>query len=190
MNNCTHEKSRSKLLLAVMCLLFAIAAVMCSIATLAYMKAQSVPVSNKFTAGTVECSVVEQLNGDKTAKSAIQVRNDGTSAAYVRVKLVTYWVNEQNEVAGKPSAALNLNLSDGWINGGNNIYYCKSPVDSGTSSPNLLSDDLEMTTDIEGNRQVIEVISEAIQITPDEAVESAWGVTIDDGKITAGGTGQ
>ena len=189
MKDYIQSKLRGKSLWAAICVLCVLIAVINVIVTLAYMKDKTEPVNNIFAAGTVKCSVVEQLNGDNTAKTAIQVRNDGTSAVYVRVKLVTYWVNAQNEVVGKPSATLSINLSDGWIDDGNNVYYCKSPVESGELSPNLLSADLAMTSDSGGARQVIEVISEAIQITPEEAVESAWGVNVVDGKIT-GGAGQ
>ena len=39
--------------------------------------------------------------------------------------------------------------------------------------------------DADGGKQVIEVMAEAIQSSPTEAVGTAWGVTISEGSVTA-----
>ena len=41
-------------------------------------------------------------------------------------------------------------------------------------------------TDSDGGRQVIEVIAEAIQSVPADAVEQAWNGTVTDGSISKG----
>ena len=39
--------------------------------------------------------------------------------------------------------------------------------------------------DTDGGKQVIEVMAEAIQSSPAEAVGKSWGVTISEGSVTA-----
>lgn len=145
--------------------------------TLAYFFNTSGGVENTFTAGQVGSRVVESFDG--TQKTAIAVMNDGgTVPVYVRARLVTYWVDENGNVAAKNSAVLSPSIdSDKWIDGGNLTYYYKTPLQGGGATDNLLTAPLVLTEE-DGCRQVVEVLAEVIQANPADAAEEAWGVRV------------
>lgn len=154
-----------------------------------YMFARTEDAANELTPATVSCTVDETFKDNK--KSSITVQNTGKVDAYLRVRLVTYWVNDAEEIVAKPSAGLTVNVADGWLAGTDNTYYYRRPVKPGETTDNLLKDVITLVSE-DGYKQVIEVFAEAIQAlgTTDEgnvpAVEDAWGVTVGaDGVITA-----
>ncbi len=148
----------------------------------AYMFARSQTEENSFVPANVACTVSETFNG--TAKSSITVKNTGNVAAYLRVRLVTYWVDGDGNIVGKASASLDISPASGWISGDGNIYYYSSPVEPGNSTPNLLASSITLAEE-DGYKQVVEVFAEAIQSKPAGAVTESWGVSIDgSGKIT------
>ena len=79
---------RKAALILSLCLIFALAVG----TTLAYLKANTSPVTNTFTAAKSDIKIDENVeNGEK---SSIQVENIGTATSYVRVKLVMNWVDK------------------------------------------------------------------------------------------------
>ncbi|MBE6899764.1 MAG: hypothetical protein E7479_03755 [Ruminococcaceae bacterium] len=162
------------------------ASILCGGTVFAMMLVRSQAEENNFTPAVVSCEVEEDFDG--TQKTEIQVKNTGNISAYLRVCLVTYWVNDKDEVVAKPSEMPEIAYNEeSWIKGGDNIYYYKTPVAPGFSTENLLSGAIVLQTDDEnGYFQVIEVFAEAIQAEPDDAVIGSWKVTLDgSGKITA-----
>lgn len=156
-----------------------------------YMFARTEDAANELTPAMVSCTVDETFKDNK--KSSITVQNTGKVDAYLRVRLVTYWVNDAGEIVAKPSMDLTVDVADGWLaDKDNDTYYYKSPVKAGAETPNLLAAPLELKKSSDGYNQVIEVFAEAIQAkgTTDvgnvPAVTDAWGVTVDtNGIITA-----
>lgn len=168
-------------------LLLALALLSCAVVgTLAYLTTETTGITNTFTAASVPNTPVEVFDG--TAKSSIQVKNTGDIAAYVRVKLVTYRVNDAGQHIGGKAMIPNFTLSTDWFKQGD-YYYYKSPVQPGAISDNLIATNSSITlqqyTDADGGKQIIEVISESIQSMPDTAVESAWPVKVENGHLTA-----
>lgn len=82
-------------------LLIAITALLTVGITLAYMFRQTAPIKNEFTEANVACSVQETFDG--TQKTSIKVKNDSNIDCYLRVRLVSYWQNANNEIVGMPS---------------------------------------------------------------------------------------
>lgn len=149
-----------------------------------YMFARTEDAANVLTPAAVSCKVDETFKDNQ--KSLITVQNTGTVDAYLRVRLVTYWVNDAGEIVAKPSRDLTVDVADGWLaDTDNDTYYYKSPVKAGAETPNLLATPLALMKSDDGYNQVIEVFAEAIQaegMTDGEnvpAVTDAWGVTID-----------
>lgn len=72
-------------------------------ATLAYLITHTDPVPNRFTPAHVSCNVTEDFDG--TTKKNVNVTNTGDIDAYLRVKLVTYRVNDDanTSAARQPS---------------------------------------------------------------------------------------
>lgn len=155
-----------------------------------YMFARTEDAANELTPAAVSCEVDETFKDNQ--KSSITVQNTGKVDAYLRVRLVTYWVNDAGEIVAKPSMDLTVDFTDGWLEDkDNDTYYYQYPVKAGAETPNLLATPLVLTKSDDGYNQVIEVFAEAIQaegMTDGEnvpAVTDAWGVTVGaDGVIT------
>ena len=87
----------------------------------AYMFRRTEYKDNEFTPANVACKVVEEFNGVR--KASIQVQNTGNIDAYLRVRLVSYWVDANGNIVAKPSAMPEINMAADWIKGANNTYY-------------------------------------------------------------------
>jgi len=159
------------------------AAVLICGTALAYMFRQTEAKENLFTPAQVSCTVQEQFDG--TQKSGIKIQNTGTIEAYLRLRLVSYWVDADGNVVAKPSEMPTVSLQTGWIKGANDTYYYQLPVAPGGVT-GALANPIVLQKDANGYLQVLEVFAEAIQSKPQNAVTSAWGVTVDaNGRITS-----
>lgn len=170
-----HSGAKRSLVLvvSVLVLLLAVAG-----GTLAWLTAQTDGVVNTFTPAQVSCAVTEDFNG--TIKSNVNVTNTSDIYAYIRVKLVTYRVNAQNQHIGGTAEIPEFKPGEGWVKYGEYYYYTR-PVAPDNNSPDIpLIDEtgIKLTgsyDDADGGKQVIEVMAEAIQSVPDTAVKDAWG---------------
>lgn len=157
--------------------------VLCGTA-IAYMFRQTEYKDNQFTPAEVSCKVLETFDGEQ--KTSIQVQNTGNIKAYLRVRLVSYWVDEDSNIVAKPSKTPTITMETDWVKGPNNTYYYKEPVVPSEKTDTLLSSPITLEKDENGHLQVIEVFAEAIQSKPQKAAIDRWGVTIDsNGNITA-----
>ena len=150
--------------------------------TLAWLTAQD-SVSNTFTPAHVSCEVKEDFNG--TIKSNVNVTNTSDIAAFIRVKLVTYRVNDAGQRIGGKATIPTFTPGTGWVKYGD-FYYYTLPVEPNADPATDLIDQIKLTRsydDADGGKQVIEVMAEAIQSQPDRAVGQAWGVTIAAGSV-------
>lgn len=154
--------------------------------TVAYLVANTTPVVNTFTPSQVSCSVTESFAG--ATKSNVNVTNDSNINAYIRVKLVTYRVNDEGQHIGGTATIPYFTPGNGWVKYGD-YYYYTSPVAPGEKPATDLINSIALTgsyDDADGGKQVIEVMAEAIQAEPVRAVEEAWDVTVDaDGNLAA-----
>ena len=148
----------------------------------AYMFHRTGETSTAFAPAKVSCEVAETYNGIE--KSSITVKNTGNVDVYLRVRLVTYWVNGEGKVAAKSSPDLSITYdSDEWVKGSGNTFYYKTPVKPGDSTPELLTASITLTEE-DGFKQVIDVFAEAIQAEPARAVTESWKVTLTGETIT------
>lgn len=172
---------RKAALILSLCLIFALAVG----TTLAYLKANTSPVTNTFKAATSEIKIDENVeNGEK---SSIQVVNTGTATSYVRVKLVMNWVDGNGKVvSGGSLPKVTLNEPDWFVK--DDIYYYTKPVAQDGETTNLLQEGspiTEPTEKPEGCHLEVTVLAESIQAAPSTAVEGAWAVTVVNGVLTA-----
>ena len=152
--------------------------------TVAWLTADTGEVANTFTPSHVACEVTENFDG--TTKSNVNVINTGDTEAYIRVKLVTYRVNNAGQHIGGTAEIPTFTLGENWVENGGYYYYTK-PVERGQSPAENLTDSMTLTDsydDADGGKQVIEVMAEAIQATGVDstgtpAVKLAWGVSVD-----------
>ena len=152
--------------------------------TVAYLTTNTAPVVNTFEPSHVTCKVTESFDG-KT-KSKVNVKNTSDIDAYIRVKLVTYRVNEAGQHIGGVAEIPGFTPGANWVRYGE-YYYYTLPVAKNDLPATDLIDSINLTDkydDADGGKQVIEVMAEAIQSEPAEAVGEAWGVTISAGSVT------
>ena len=163
---------RKTALILSLCLIFALAVG----TTLAYLKANTSPVTNTFKAATSEIKIDEKLDGNQ--KASITVKNEGTATSYVRVKLVMNWVDKSgNVVSGGNLPEVTLNEPDWFMKDG--IYYYTKPVGPKDSTANLLKDPITQPNAPEGCHLEVTVLAESIQAAPSKAVTDSWGVRVD-----------
>ena len=153
--------------------------------TVALLKTNTGSVVNEFNFTNVTTTVEEKFNGYE--KTAVNVTNTGTTNAYIRVKLVTYRTNDKGEHIGGTATLPQFDLGTNWVEY-EGYYYYTQPVAPGQSPAANLADKITLTAtynDADGGHQSIDVMAEAIQSEPAEAVGQAWGVSISQGSVTA-----
>lgn len=164
--------------------------------TLAFMfkKAEK---TNRFILAEVSCAVREKTDGSEVTgvaavgseKSDIRVENTGNVREFLRLKMVSYYVDANGDIVGTVSSKYpTLSLKNGWIAGANHTYYYPFPTDP-SGMTEILCEPFSLgqmqLADGKTVYQVIEVIAEAVQAEPISAVQAAWGVTVTNNTITA-----
>lgn len=153
--------------------------------TIAYISTKTDAVTNTFDPSHVSCEATETFDG--TVKSNVNVTNTGDIDAWLRVKLVTYRVNEEEQHIGGIAKIPDFTPGEGWVFH-DGCYYYTLPVKPGEQPAADLINSIplqESYSDADGGKQVIEVMAEAVQSKPAQAVGEAWKVTISEGSVTA-----
>ena len=154
--------------------------------TIAYLFTQTDAITNTFNPSHVSCEVTENFNGK--VKSNVNVKNTSDIAAYIRVKLVTYRVNDSGQHIGGTADIPAFTLGENWVKSGGYYYYTLPVEPNGGQPASNLADSMTLTSsysDADGGHQAIDVMAEAIQSVPAKAVGEAWGVSISKGSVTA-----
>ena len=146
--------------------------------TVAFLIDKTEPVTNTFTYAKVSCEVTEKFAQNK--KEDVKVKNTGTTDAYIRATYVINWLDQDGNIAASDpegySYSLTKNLDSKWIEKDGYFYYT-SPIAPGDSTEGSL---LTCTVTYPENPEYtlsVEILAEAIQSTPNKAVQEAWGVT-------------
>lgn len=163
--------------------------------TLAWLSVTGVLV-NQFGIGSVTPSVQETLNGN--VKSDVKAKNTGAAPAYIRAAVDIYWQDAtsgarlwEEPKAGKDYKivwsdslrdASGANSASNWVKASDGFYYWTSPVAPGEETDELIASVTELKP-TEGRNLVVDVSTQAVQSTPDEAVHEAWGCTVQDGVL-------
>lgn len=160
--------------------------------TLAWLSVTGVLV-NQFGIGSVTPSVQETLNGK--VKSDVKAKNTGTAPAYIQccsgyllagpgwrtpvggpVAGTDYVIDW-----GSVSKASASNTASSWVVASDGYYYWTSPVAPMGKTDVLIKSVTEQKAD--GKNLVVDISTQAIQSTPDDAVAEAWGCTVKDGVL-------
>lgn len=157
--------------------------------TVAYLFRATNDVTNELVPGRVDCEVHEVADGTSAtngtvntgSKSSITVKNTGNIKAWLRVRLVSYWVDANGDIMPVASPDVSFTLGEDWVAGkGDNTYIFTTPVAPDGVTGNLLGSSITLTTKtVDGVTcyQVVEVFADAIQSEPTDAVTEAWGYT-------------
>lgn len=172
------------------------AAVALASVAVAFMLRRAEVKSNYFTPAVVTCAVHEKVNGVEvtgsaasgSVKSDITAENTGNTTVFLRLRLSACWVDAKGKTTGTPSALPQITLRQNWLDGGNGLYYYALPVEPGQSTA-VLCEPMRMGTSVSPTGatvyQQITVLAEAVQALPEKAAQEAWGVTVENGRITA-----
>ena len=147
--------------------------------TYAYLLSRSETVTNTFTPGTAGNTIEESFEND--VKKDVKVKNTGNINAFIRATIVITWQNNKGEVypvlpEKGTDYAITLNPDNGWFEN-NGIYYCKTEVAPGASTPVLIKEcTQEIANAPKGYGLNVEILSSSIQSLPRSAVKDAWGI--------------
>ena len=160
--------------------------------TLAWLSVTGVLV-NQFGIGSVTPSVQETLNGK--VKSDVKAKNTGTAPAYIRAAVDIYWQDQDGarlwdepkeepkgeadyEIAWSVADTSGANSAYNWVKASDGFYYWTSPVAPGAETGVLINRVTELKA-TEGRNLVVDISTQAVQATPDEAVHDAWGCSVE-----------
>ena len=143
--------------------------------TAAFLVTKTEPVEEAFAYAQVSCQVTDTMG----------VKNTGTAQAYIRASYAVNWrLDGEESIAAAVPEGYSCALAENpqWEKGGDGYFYYPDPVAPGDEAPSLLTcsvscPEAEYTLSVE-------VVAEAIQSTPAEAAEEAWGVTVSDDVLT------
>lgn len=157
--------------------------------TVAWLNARTPKVTNTFTPAHVTCEVEEAFDKTTGVKTDVNVKNTSDIDVYIRVKLVTYRTNDAGQHIGGTAELPAFTLGENWVEKDGYYYYTLPVAPDKTPAANL-ADSMTLTAsydDADGGKQAIDVMAEAIQSAPEEAVADAWGVQIAPGSVTDAG---
>lgn len=160
--------------------------------TFAWLSVTGVLV-NEFGFGSVAPSVDETLKDN--VKSDVAITNKGTAPAYLRVAVDIYWQDQngarlwEEPVAGTDytiewgavSDASATNSASSWVAASDGFYYWTSSVAPMGKTDVLIKRVSETKRD--GKNLVVGISTQAIQSTPDDAVNDAWKCTVKNGVL-------
>ena len=144
--------------------------------TVAYLVAQTDPVTNIFISGEVSCQVKEEFNGKTKTKAVVQ--NTGNVPAYIRVAVVANTVDGDNITGMADLSQVDWLNEANWTEGSDGFYYYKGVVQPDDVTADLLKNGIPLT-----GIQVT-ILASAIQSMPDAAVEEAWNMSYNSGTST------
>lgn len=146
--------------------------------TLAYLMDVTGALVNSFTPTSADITVEEDFTNN--VKKSVIVKNEGDFPVYVRATLAIYWI-DSNGVIVEPDTCdhSSVVIAVPWVEqpAGSGIYYYPTMLKPGDSTTNLLAQPITATVMPDGveYRLVVEVLAEAIQAEPVDAVKDAWG---------------
>lgn len=144
--------------------------------TLAYLATHTGDVENTFTPATPDTEITETLTD--AVKSDVAVKNTGEVDMYIRARYFVVWRHNGQIVTKPDNVSIAITPPDDmqWVKGADGYWYYPHPVAPDSSTSNLI-DKAEVTGLLEGDGYTVdlEILSQAIQAEPAQAVKDAWG---------------
>lgn len=154
---------------------------------LAWLATSSKDVTNTFAPGDTKIEIEEKF--ENNVKSDVKVINKGNIPVYIRANLVFTWKDRAGNIIEKPADATPTVTPEnptGWVKGSDGFWYYTKPVAAdGGKTTNLIDRATIKFPEGKGYKMDLEVMAQSIQAEPKDAVEGAWGVTVNsDGSLT------
>lgn len=190
-----HRPGRAKALLLIASLAVLLTATVGS--TAAWLVSKPAAVENNFVPGKVACQVLEDFGTESgtSVKRNVRVKNTGNTDAYIRVLLVFTWKDDAGNIfsnkpqEGKDYQIVMDDLTD-WImqkSDAGLYFYYKKPVAPDAETGKLI-DSLRQIAGVTGPENgkyklSVDILADAVQADPPEAVEESWGVAVENDEI-------
>lgn len=190
-----HRPGRAKALLLIASLAVLLTATVGS--TAAWLVSKPAAVENNFVPGKVSCQVLEDFGkGNGTyVKSNVRVKNTGNTDAYIRVLLVFTWKDDAGNIfSNKPQEGNDYQIVmddlTNWImqkSDAGLYFYYKKPVTPDAETGKLI-ESLRQIAGVTGPENgkyklSVDILADAVQADPPEAVKDSWGVDVENGEI-------
>ena len=190
-----HRPGRAKALLLIASLAVLLTATVGS--TAAWLVSKPAAVENDFVPGKVACQVLEDFGTESGTyvKSNVRVKNNGNTDAYIRVLLVFTWKDDKGNIfSNKPQEDKDYQIVmddlTNWImqkSDAGLYFYYKKPVAPEEETSKLI-DSLRQIAGVTGPENgkyklSVDVLADAVQADPPEAVKDSWGVAVENGEI-------
>lgn len=159
-------------------------------ATTAFLVDRTDSVTNVFEPADIGIQVEETF--DQQTKSDVSITNTKDVDVYVRVALIPVWEDGEENVVAESASLSDLQITYGssgdWQEGSDGFWYY-TRVLKGNASTELLIQSAEVLKNsvgyTKGYQMNLQVMAQAIQAEPKDAVTSAWKVTVDvDGNLS------
>lgn len=142
---------------------------------LAFLTDRESPVLNTFVPTEVTCSVEEDFF-DKNVKKDVSVKNTCDIDVYIRAAIIVNWVDKDGNILGavdESDILLDIYEDKGWVKGSDGYYYYGTKVSKDASTNHLIKECrlADGTVATEGHYLSVEIIADAIQSSPDIAVD-------------------
>lgn len=187
-----HRPGRAKALLLIASLAVLLTATVGS--TAAWLVSKPAAVENNFVPGEVACQVLEDFGKDYV-KRDVKVQNTGNTDAYIRVLLVFTWKDDAGNIfSNKPQEGKDYQIVmddlTNWImqkSDAGLYFYYKKPVAPDAETGKLI-DSLRQIAGVTGPENgkyklSVDILADAVQADPPQAVEESWGVDVENGEI-------
>ena len=150
--------------------------------TMAWLSTKTQDLTNTFEPAKVTCKVEETFNGQK--KENVKIKNTGTTDAYIRAMIVANWCTADNKVVKTATPTYEGLPGSGWVEH-DGFYYYTQPVAPGQTTSMLFTKCEQGTVPEGADHLEVNIICQAVQSTPANAVTEAWGVTISNGSVSS-----
>jgi len=157
---------RTRIILILLCFCLALF----SAATYSFMFRTTDTKENNFEPGEVGAVIADG-----------KVTNSGNTAAYIRIRFVSYCEDNSGNVVGVASPAITCTNANGWLAGSGNTYYYPEPIQAKAS----VDIPVCSAANVAGYTVVLDTFAQAIQANPTSAATTAWGVAISNAAITS-----
>ena len=158
--------------------------------TVAYLSTTSGTVTNTFTPAPVKCEVFEPTWSDGSMeKKDVSIINTGEADAFIRAAIVITWQDEAGNVYGQVPVSgtdYELDLNETAWTQIDNYWYCTSAASGATQTP-VLIESCKTLKSLDGYTLSVEILAQAIQAEPAQAVADAWGTVSGLAVIAPGG---
>lgn len=144
--------------------------------TMAWLSTKTQDLTNTFEPAKVTCKVVEDFIEGGTEKKDVRIQNTGTTDAYIRAMIVANWCTADRKVV-KTATPTYVGLdNNGWTKIGDFYYYPSAVAPDGFTGKLFTSCTPDNDKPEGADHLEVNIICQAVQSTPADAVVEAWGV--------------